>query len=170
MPAHPLAAAGPLALALALTLAGCSSEGTAADAGAAGAATSTAASPSPSTEATPADTAEPSDAATEAQPGAWVDLAAYEADPATFHDAGDVVLFFNADWCPTCRTTVQNLDAQGVPSGLTVVSVDFDDSTDLRQRHGVTVQHTFVQVDPEGAAVTKFTGSLTGADIAAATA
>jgi hypothetical protein len=51
-----------------------------------------------------------------------------------------------------------------------VVSVDFDDSDALRQQYGVTVQHTFVQVDPEGGELATFTGSLTGADIAAATA
>jgi thiol-disulfide isomerase/thioredoxin len=170
MPSLPLATAGAAALALALTLTGCSSEGTAADAGATAAATSTTPSPTASAEPTQTATSAPDDTPAVAEAGAWVDLAAYEADPATFHDAGDVVLFFNASWCPTCRTTVQSLDAKGVPAGLTVVSVDFDDSTELRQRHGVTVQHTFVQVGPDGAAVTKFTGSATGEDIAAATA
>jgi thiol-disulfide isomerase/thioredoxin len=102
--------------------------------------------------------------------GAWIDQAAYEADPASFHAAGEVVLFFNASWCPTCQQTVQALDEQGVPPGLTVVSVDYDSATALRQQYQVTVQHTFVQVDEAGEPVAKFTGSLTGAEIAEQTA
>ena len=31
-----------------------------------------------------------------------------------------------------------------------MVSVDYDQHTDLRQRYGVTTQHTFVQIDTNG--------------------
>lgn len=112
-------------------------------------------------------------ATAEAQPstaGAWIDQAAYEANPQQYHDAGDVVLFFNASWCPTCQQTVANLDAEGVPPGLTVVSVDYDSASELKQEYGVTVQHTFVQVDSAGAEQAKFTGALTGEQIASKTA
>jgi thiol-disulfide isomerase/thioredoxin len=161
-----------MALAVTLALAGCAGDDTAADAPAGPA--STAASPAAPPAAEPSAAETPAaetggTTATEAGPGAWVDLAAYEADPAAYHDTGDVVLFFNADWCPTCQATVASLDADGVPDGLTVVSVDFDDSDALRQRYGVTVQHTYVQVDADGQELATFTGSLTGADIAAAT-
>jgi thiol-disulfide isomerase/thioredoxin len=104
-----------------------------------------------------------------AKEGAWIDQAAYEADPAAYHAAGDVVLFFNASWCPTCQAAVESLDADGTPAGLTVVSVDYDSNGELKQKYGVTVQHTFVQVDESGAELMKFTGSRTGADIAAKT-
>jgi thiol-disulfide isomerase/thioredoxin len=80
-----------------------------------------------------------------------------------------VVLFFNATWCPTCQAAVKNLDADGSPAGLTVVSVDFDDAGDLRKKYGVTVQHTYVQVDESGNELTTFTGSRTGEEIAANT-
>lgn len=102
--------------------------------------------------------------------GAWVDHAAYEADRDAFHAQGDVVLFFNASWCPTCRQTVGSLDKDGVPPGLTVVGVDYDSADALRRQYGVTVQHTFVQVDVAGQRLAKFTGSLTGAEIAEQTA
>ena len=101
--------------------------------------------------------------------GAWIDQATYEANPQKYHDAGNVVLFFNAAWCPTCRETVANLDANGVPAGLTVVSVDYDSASQLKREYGVTVQHTFVQVDPSGAQQTKFTGALSGEQIASKT-
>jgi thioredoxin 1 len=92
--------------------------------------------------------------------GAYVDYADYTADPEAFA-AGDVVLFFNASWCPTCQEAVKNLESADFPEGLTVVSVDYDSNLDLRKKYGVTTQHTFVQVDPDGAQVKKFTGSTT---------
>ncbi len=49
--------------------------------------------------ATPAD-AEPS--AAEAA-GGYVTYSDYSNDPGQYAGA-DVVLFFNADWCPTCRS------------------------------------------------------------------
>jgi hypothetical protein len=65
---------------------------------------------------------------------------------------------------------VESLDAAGVPAGLTVVSVDYDSATELRKRYGVTVQHTFVQVDAQGNELAKFTGSTSGPAIADQTA
>ena len=99
-------------------------------------------------------------------PGAWIDWADYDADRAAYA-ASDVVLFFHADWCPDCRATGESLDSEGVPDGLTVVKVDFDEATELRREYGVTVQHTFVHVDDEGTALSTWTGSGSGADIAA---
>jgi len=92
--------------------------------------------------------------------GAYVDYADYQADPQAYA-AGDVVLFFNATWCPTCQEATKNLQAADIPDGLTVVSVDYDSNLDLRKKYGVTTQHTFVQVGPGGEQVTKFTGSTT---------
>lgn len=92
--------------------------------------------------------------------GAFVDYADYTADPEAYA-AGDVVLFFNATWCPTCQEATKNLQGADFPEGLTVVSVDYDSNLDLRKKYGVTTQHTFVQVDPDGEQVKKFTGSTT---------
>ena len=41
-------------------------------------------------------------------------------------------------------------DPGKIPAKTTVVSVDYDQHTDLRQRYGVTTQHTFVQIDTNG--------------------
>ncbi len=101
--------------------------------------------------------------------GAWIDQATYEADPATYHAAGDVVLYFSATWCPTCKETVANLDRDGVPAGLTVVRIDYDDNAALKKKYGITYQHTFVQVDADGNQLATFTGTLTGEAIAAET-
>lgn len=99
-------------------------------------------------------------------PGQYVDWADYDADRTAYADS-DVVLFFHAPWCPSCRATEASIDADGVPDGLTLVKVDFDSATELRQKYGVTYQHTYVHVDPDGTALKKWTGSETGADIAA---
>jgi hypothetical protein len=46
-----------------------------------------------------------------------------------------------------------------IPVDLTIVVVDFDTATDLRKLYGVTVQHTFVQIDDSGEAIGKWSGS-----------
>jgi thiol-disulfide isomerase/thioredoxin len=155
-----------LALLLGLALSGCASDDTASEPAAA----SESAMEKEASESPAAMEKEGEEDAAMAKEGAWVDQAAYEADAATFHESGDVVLFFNASWCPTCKATVKSLDAEGAPAGLTVVSVDYDAATDLRQQYGVTVQHTFVQVDEQGNELAKFTGAPTGEAIAAQTA
>jgi thiol-disulfide isomerase/thioredoxin len=84
------------------------------------------------------------------------------------YSAGDVVLFFNAEWCSTCKEARDNIQADlaGIPTGLTIVTVDYDTAEDLKRQYGVTVQHTFVQVDPEGNELAKWSGSVTAEEIA----
>ena len=117
------------------------------------------------------DDAMSDDAAMVEQAGAYVDYADYEANKAMY-DGGTVVLFFNASWCPTCQETVSNLEANpaAIPAGLTVVSVDYDSADELKQKYGVTTQHTFVQVDASGTELKKWTGSADAEAIAKKTA
>lgn len=99
--------------------------------------------------------------------GAYLDLADYERDPSVF--AGDdVVLFFAASWCSTCRRTRANIEADlaGIPPGLVIVVVDYDAERDVRRQYGVTVQHTFVQIDADGTELKRWAGSLTAQQIA----
>ncbi len=74
---------------------------------------------------------------------------------------GDVVLFFSAVWCPTCRQANKNFNAASAPDGLTVLKLDYDKSTEIKQKYGVTMQHTFVQVDKDGKLLKKWHGSDT---------
>lgn len=75
----------------------------------------------------------------------------------------DVVLFFRAGWCPTCRAVDADIKANlgKIPSSLTILDVNYDDSTALKQKYGVTYQHTFVQVDKDGNLIKKWSGSPT---------
>ena len=100
--------------------------------------------------------------------GAYLSKADY-AEQAGSRAGTKVVYFFHAPWCPTCRATEKAIGRDGIPAGLTLVKVDFDTENDLRKKYGVTTQHTFVQVDPSGAELAKWTGSIGGAEILAKT-
>jgi thiol-disulfide isomerase/thioredoxin len=64
---------------------------------------------------------------------------------------GPTVLFFAADWCPSCQADLRDINANGAKLGdVTVVVVDYDKSADLKQKYGITVQDTFVQIGPMG--------------------
>lgn len=83
----------------------------------------------------------------------------YEASDLSRAENGQVVLFFNAKWCPTCQAANANFLKQQVPENLTIASVDYDKNTALKQKYGVTYQHTFVQVDANGNLIKKWSGS-----------
>jgi pentapeptide MXKDX repeat protein len=82
----------------------------------------------------------------------------YSPEKLAFANGGKVLLFFHANWCPICR----QLDAEAsanpnlVPDGIHVLKVDYDTATDLKKKYGITVQHTFVQVDAAGNLLQKF--------------
>lgn len=92
--------------------------------------------------------------------GAYITFADYEAKKAEY--AGQsIVYFFHASWCPDCKaadTALTDPNA-AIPAGVTIVKVDYDTATDLKRTYGVTMQHTFVQVDDGGEAVQKWTGT-----------
>ncbi len=78
-----------------------------------------------------------------------------------------VILFFKADWCPSCQVADQVLNTEfaSIPKNLAILKVSYDTELELRKKYGVTVQHTFVQVDEEGNLITKWLGSVTIKDI-----
>lgn len=83
--------------------------------------------------------------------GSYVSLADYNANPAKYNDFKKVY-FFHAGWCPICQAIDKeiNSDISKLPAGVVFVKTDFDSSTDLRKKYGVTTQYTFVQVDGSG--------------------
>jgi hypothetical protein len=44
---------------------------------------------------------------------------------------------------------------------MAIVLVDFDNSNELRKKFGITLQHTFVHIDANEAAIRKWSGSTT---------
>ena len=79
------------------------------------------------------------------------------------------VLFFYANWCPTCRPTDVDLSANKskIPEDVTVIRVNYNDpetdqeEKDLARKYDITYQHTFVQIDSQGKEVTKWNGGKT---------
>ena len=89
---------------------------------------------------------------------------AYEGGDFMKNDS--TVLFFHANWCPSCRAADKNISAETIPAGLNVIKVDYDEYKDLRKKYGITSQHTFVQIDADGNMIKKWVGGSDIDDIA----
>jgi len=87
----------------------------------------------------------------------------YEESRLSYANAGDVVLFFHAPWCPYCRAADNDINARlnEIPDGLLILKTDYDSATALKKKYGVTYQHTFVQVDAQGNMIKKWSSSQT---------
>ena len=85
----------------------------------------------------------------------------YDSSKLALANNGDVVLFFHAPWCPTCRAldTELNASLNNIPENLTILKTDYDSETQLKQKYGITYQHTLVQVDANGNLIKKWSGS-----------
>jgi thiol-disulfide isomerase/thioredoxin len=85
---------------------------------------------------------------------------AYSADKIARAETGDVVLFFHASWCPSCRGLNTSIESnlKSIPEGVTILKTDYDKETELKKKYGVTYQHTLVQVDKDGNMIKKWSG------------
>ena len=77
----------------------------------------------------------------------------------------NIVLFFHATWCPSCKSANKNLSSDSIPKNLTVLKLDYDSNSDLKKKYGITSQHTFVQVDNTWKLIKKWSGSRNINDI-----
>jgi len=85
----------------------------------------------------------------------------YEASKIAMASATqDVVLFFHASWCPSCRALNGDIEKNvgAIPAGVTILKTDYDKETELKKKYGVTTQHTLVQVDKDGNLIKKWSG------------
>ncbi len=97
--------------------------------------------------------------------GLWAGMGSYEdysveRVQSELEAGRKVVLFFHAPWCPYCKAAnIAFTDNESkIPQGVTVFKTDYDSNTELKQKYGVTYQHTFVQIDSEGKMITKWNG------------
>lgn len=92
---------------------------------------------------------------------------AYSPEKVMRAQTGDVVLFFHASWCPSCRGLNSDIEANmnAIPEGVTILKVDYDKETELKKKYGVTTQHTLVQVDKDGNMIKKWSGGSSLANL-----
>jgi len=85
---------------------------------------------------------------------------AYSPQKIAMAETGEVVLFFHASWCPSCRALNADIEKNvgAIPAGLTILKTDYDKETELKKKYGVTTQHTLVQVDKDGNLIKKWSG------------
>jgi len=76
------------------------------------------------------------------------------------YEGKDIILFFKASWCPSCRVLDSNIkeNLKDVPEDVVLLELDYDKETDLKKQYGVTTQHTLVYVDSEGNMIKKWSG------------
>lgn len=93
----------------------------------------------------------------------------YDSAKLAMAKTGNVVLFFRAAWCPTCRNVDNDIKSHlsSIPANLTILDVNYDEAKDLKVKYGVTYQHTFVEVDASGVMLKKWSGSPTLAALVA---
>jgi thioredoxin 1 len=76
------------------------------------------------------------------------------------------ILFFYANWCPTCKPADKSFteNISNIPEGIVVIRVNYNDpdtdseEEELAKKYEVTYQHTFVEIDGEGKAVQRWNG------------
>jgi thioredoxin 1 len=112
----------------------------------------------PSADAMKKDATMKKDEAVMAKHGSYE---AYSSAKLTMAETGKVVLFFRASWCPTCKGLDADIkkNALTIPAGVTILDVDYDNSSELKKKYVVTYQHTLVQVDAKGNQISKWQGS-----------
>jgi thiol-disulfide isomerase/thioredoxin len=96
--------------------------------------------------------------------GGYID---YDASKLAFAEKGKVVLFFKADWCPTCKALDADItkNLSSLPSDVLIMKVNYDTATDLKKQYSVLGQHTLVRVDKAGKQISAWRNSATLAEL-----
>lgn len=76
-----------------------------------------------------------------------------------------ILLFFHADWCPTCQNFEKQILKATLPKDVVILKVDYDTATDLKKKYSVLSQSTFIQVDSSGNMYKRWLGKSELTDI-----
>lgn len=87
----------------------------------------------------------------------------YDAEQIAESDADHILLFFHATWCPSCRALDQDIteNAANIPPDTEIYTLDYDIETDLKREYGITTQHSVIEIDSDGNAVSNIHHPLT---------
>lgn len=96
---------------------------------------------------------------TAVQEGNYVD---YSSDKLAEAATKNNVLFFHSKTCVICNSIEQNINAQTIPSDITIFKVDYDSDQgqQLAEQYGVPYQYTFVNVTQDGTKLKLWTGNF----------
>ncbi len=74
-----------------------------------------------------------------------------------------IALFFHADWCPSCRTANTEIaeNIKTFPNDTVVLKANFDTETKLREKFGITQQHSVVIINKKNEVVQKLAYGFT---------
>lgn len=81
-------------------------------------------------------------------------------DPAIMDKYQYIILFFTADWCPSCREAENAIEEKKsyISPHIAIMRVDFEDDM-MREQYAVEKQHTFVLLDTEKNEIKRWTNS-----------
>ena len=88
----------------------------------------------------------------------YVDYSSNSLSKATANN-GRAVLFFAAlAWCPSCQAADRDFKANfdKVTEDVSILKVDYDKDSAMKQKYAITMQDTFIQVDKDGKEITRW--------------
>ena len=101
------------------------------------------------------DTTEPAPETSDLSEGRYTN---YSGEEVANKGYSQTIVFFYAPWCPECRAFKKAITENSIPDGVQILETDFDSSTDLKKKYGVTQQTTFVRVNSAGELQKKWPG------------
>ncbi len=87
----------------------------------------------------------------------------YSAGAVATSNADHILLSFSATWCPSCRALDADIvkNAESIPEGVVIYKVDYDTSAELKRKYGVTTQHSIIEINKSGEALSTISHPLT---------
>lgn len=81
----------------------------------------------------------------------------YDEKVETMRQGKRHVLFFYADWCPTCVKWEAKLtgDFMNIAGNAMIIRANYDKETELKEQYGITKQSTAVFIDQDGEIIEK---------------
>ncbi len=75
--------------------------------------------------------------------------------------SGRIVLFFHSIRCSSCEGLEKDLllNRRNIPTGITILDVDYENGVEFKEKYGVELNHTLVEIDKEGNLIKKWIGS-----------
>lgn len=71
----------------------------------------------------------------------------YSPDKLKNTNRENIVLFFHASWCPTCKAFEENILRENIPDNILILKVDYDTEIELKKKYNIVTQTSFVLVD-----------------------